>query len=58
MQELPASTHMHEHHPMFQSSEQDLEQDFEQRPVLATHHDGEPLGPTGLVSPMEEVEKR
>ncbi|KAI4172619.1 MAG: hypothetical protein LQ343_003466 [Gyalolechia ehrenbergii] len=54
MQELPASTHMHEHHPAFQS----LEHGIEQPPVPIVHVNDEPPMSAGLVSPMDEPVKR
>ncbi|KAL8803863.1 MAG: hypothetical protein Q9182_002919 [Xanthomendoza sp. 2 TL-2023] len=51
MQELPASTHMHEHHPMFQSSDSAQEQ---LPPVPAIKVGDEPSLSAGLVSPLEE----
>ncbi|KAL8900362.1 MAG: hypothetical protein Q9207_005732 [Kuettlingeria erythrocarpa] len=58
MQELPASTHIHEHHPMFQPSEDDPEPGLGERPRLTLQHNGEPPGSAGLVSPMEEADRR
>ncbi|KAI4137835.1 MAG: hypothetical protein L6R39_007069 [Caloplaca ligustica] len=58
MQELPASTHIHEHHPAFQSSEHDSEHEPEPHPVLATHHNNEPSNSGGLVSSTEESDRK
>ncbi|KAL8920270.1 MAG: hypothetical protein Q9208_006338 [Pyrenodesmia sp. 3 TL-2023] len=58
MIELPASTHIHEHHPMFQSSERDPESEFGERPRLVLQQNGEQPGSAGLVSPMEEADRR
>ncbi|KAL8863226.1 MAG: hypothetical protein Q9178_000601 [Gyalolechia marmorata] len=53
IQELPASTHMHEHHPMFQSSENGPEQ--QPLPPVPTIRSGdEPPLSAGIVSPLEE----
>ena len=54
MQELPASTHMHEHHPAFQVSEHDPEQ--LPVPIILNHN--EPPNSAGLVSPLEEPDRR
>ncbi|KAL9587827.1 MAG: hypothetical protein Q9203_003356 [Teloschistes exilis] len=48
-QELPASTHMHEHHPAFQSSDDAPEPP----PVQVLGEHGEPHSPTALTSPLE-----
>ncbi|KAI4240114.1 MAG: hypothetical protein L6R40_005353 [Gallowayella cf. fulva] len=54
MQELPASTHIHEHHPMFQSFGHAPEQ-----PPVPTIRLGDELpSSAGLVSPMEEPQRR
>lgn len=58
MQELPASTHIHEHHPMFQSSERGPEPEFGERPRLIPQQNGEQPGSAGLVSPLEEADRR
>ncbi|KAL8692244.1 MAG: hypothetical protein Q9218_002697 [Villophora microphyllina] len=50
MQELPASTHMHEHHPAFQP----LDDAPVPPPLHAFGNQGEPHSPATLVSPMEE----
>ncbi|KAL9039396.1 MAG: hypothetical protein Q9180_002555 [Flavoplaca navasiana] len=52
MQELPASTHMHEHHPMFQPQDNGVEQQ-PLPPVPTITADEMPMS-AGLVSPMEE----
>ncbi|KAL8777660.1 MAG: hypothetical protein Q9213_007759 [Squamulea squamosa] len=57
MQELPASTHMHEHHPMFQSSDNGPEQQ-PLPPVPAIRAGDEPPLSAGLVSPLEEPVRR
>ncbi|KAL8812116.1 MAG: hypothetical protein Q9223_007373 [Gallowayella weberi] len=51
MQELPASTHMHEHHPMFQPSDSAQE---ELPPVPTIKVGDDPHLSAGLVSPLEE----
>ncbi|CAO1604659.1 hypothetical protein XANCAGTX0491_008202 [Xanthoria calcicola] len=52
MQELPASTHMHEHHPMFQSHENRVEQ--QPLPPVPTIRTGDETDTSaGLVSPLE-----
>lgn len=58
MQELPADTHIHEHHPAFQSSQHDSEHEPEQLPVPAVHYNDEPPGSAGLISPLEGGDKR
>ncbi|KAL8720147.1 MAG: hypothetical protein Q9225_002962 [Loekoesia sp. 1 TL-2023] len=54
MQELPASTHIHEHHPAFQSPEHESEQHA--GPIV--HSSEEPPISAGLVSPLEEPARR
>ncbi|KAL8838519.1 MAG: hypothetical protein Q9170_002099 [Blastenia crenularia] len=54
MQELPASTHMNEHHPAFQSSQQESEQ--LPGPIIHIHEDSP--SSARLVSPLEEPIRR
>ncbi|KAL8967654.1 MAG: hypothetical protein Q9197_005317 [Variospora fuerteventurae] len=58
IQELPASTHMHEHHPMFQSAEHESEHGSQHHPVISVHQGHNPPGSAGLVSPLEEPNRR
>ncbi|KAL8670301.1 MAG: hypothetical protein Q9168_005156 [Polycauliona sp. 1 TL-2023] len=57
MQELPASTHLHEHHPMFQPSENEAEQ-HPLPPVPTMNIADETPMSAGLVSPMDEPHRR
>ncbi|KAL8678122.1 MAG: hypothetical protein Q9186_005493 [Xanthomendoza sp. 1 TL-2023] len=57
MQELPASTHIHEHHPMFQPTE-DSAPEQPPPPVPTIRVGDEPPLSAGLVSPLEEPGKR
>ncbi|KAL9050175.1 MAG: hypothetical protein Q9206_005195 [Seirophora lacunosa] len=58
IQELPASTHMHEHHPMFQSPEHGSEHGSQHHPVITAHQSHNPPGSAGLVSPLEAPDRR
>lgn len=54
IQELPASTHMNEHHPAFQSPDQEIDR----QPIPIVHVNDEPPMSAGLVSPLDEPIRR